>query len=143
MKNWKTTVAGIITGSIVILQTIDSTLQSGTSINWYQIGIGFAIMVLGVVAKDFNITIIAPIFIMPLLNGCASPQIGIVSATLSNGDQFPLCMEVSEKTLVGVKLLVVFCANAQQEIDAKAAEYRKIYPYATITEHMGKETRKL
>jgi hypothetical protein len=143
MKNWKTTLAGIITGSIVILQTIASTLQSGGSINWYQIAIGFAIMALGVVSKDFNTTAIALIFTMPLLNSCASPQIGIVSATLSNGDQFPLCMEVSEKTLIGVNLLAVFCANAQQEINAKAAEYRKIYPYATITEHMGKETRKL
>jgi len=58
MKNWKTTVTGIITGSIVILQTINAPEK----INWYQITIGFAIMVLGVLAKDFDNVTAATVF---------------------------------------------------------------------------------
>lgn len=79
---------------------------------------------------------------LPLLS-CASTQMQLVSATLSNGDQFPLCLEVTQKTPFKVALLAVFCANVQQEIDTKVSEYKKIYPNATITEYMGKESRKL
>jgi hypothetical protein len=67
----------------------------------------------------------------------------LVSATLSNGDQFPLCIEVSEKTTLGFKLIAAFCATAQQEIDVKAAEYRKLFPNAAITQYTGKEAKQL
>ena len=54
--NWKTTVAGLIAGTITILQTIANAYQTHTTVNWYQVAFGAAIMVLGVVGKDFNVT---------------------------------------------------------------------------------------
>ncbi len=90
--------------------------------------------------KNWKITAI--LIALPLLS-CASTQTQLVSGTLSNGDQFPLCLEVTQKTPFKVTLIAAFCANVQQEIDAKAAEYRKIYPNAAITEYMGKESKKL
>jgi hypothetical protein len=56
MTNWKTTVGGIIAGSIPILQTVANTYQNHVAINWYQMAFGFAIMALGVVMKDFDVT---------------------------------------------------------------------------------------
>jgi hypothetical protein len=56
MVNWKTTVGGIIAGTIPILQTIANAYQTHSTVNWYQIAFGFAIMGLGVVMKDFDVT---------------------------------------------------------------------------------------
>lgn len=67
------------------------------------------------------------------INGCASTQMELTAGTLSNGHKYPLCIEVTQKVpLGGVTLLAAFCANAQTEVDAKAAEYRALYPNATI-----------
>jgi len=54
--SWKTTVGGIITGTIPILETIANAYQNHTTVNWYQVAFGFAIMGLGVVMKDFDVT---------------------------------------------------------------------------------------
>jgi len=58
MKNWKTTVIGIIAGLVTILQTTIGQEK----INWYQTIIGFAIMALGVLAKDFDNVTPATVF---------------------------------------------------------------------------------
>jgi hypothetical protein len=145
MKDWKTTIAGLIAGAITILQTILANMQNGTPINWAQIGIGFAIIALGVFAKDIGgTTALMLILASPLLNGCASTQTAIVSGTLSNGDKFPLCLEVTQPSPIGgVTLIAAFCANVQSQIDTKVAEYRTLYPNATVTELVGTESRKL
>jgi len=54
MKNWKTTLAGIILGAIPLEQGIANSLGTGVSIQWSQIAIGLALVVLGVLSKDFN-----------------------------------------------------------------------------------------
>lgn len=145
MANWKTTVAGLIAAVIIALQTVMETLQHGTAINWYQIGIAFAIAALGILAKDINPSTpaIALLFCLPFLKGCASTKTSLVSATLSNGHTYPLVLEVTENTPFGVKLLAEFGATVQETINTKAAEYRKLYPKATITELMGTEKRTL
>jgi len=55
-NSWKTTVSGIIGGSILILQTILKAYQTHTPIDWHIIEIAFIIMVLSVLMKDFNVT---------------------------------------------------------------------------------------
>jgi hypothetical protein len=55
-SSWKTTLLGIAAGIIPILQTVVTSLQNNTSLNWGSIAFGALIMALGIVAKDFNIT---------------------------------------------------------------------------------------
>lgn len=56
MKSWKTTVAGVLAGSIPILQQIYELVEHQQPVNWALIGLGFAIMVVGLVAKDFDVS---------------------------------------------------------------------------------------
>ena len=49
MKNWRTTLAGILTGAIPILQAAYDTLAHNQPVNWMLVGFGIAIMILGVV----------------------------------------------------------------------------------------------
>lgn len=55
-SSWKTTLLGIAAGIIPILQTVVTSLQNNTSLNWGSIAFGALIMALGLVAKDFDIT---------------------------------------------------------------------------------------
>lgn len=145
LANWKTTLAGIIVAGDAIIQAIAADLTSGATIPWKTLIVQFIIGIGLALAKDFNnITpAIVIIIALPLLNSCTSTTTQIVSGTLSNGDQFPLCLEVIQKTPFKVSLLAAFCATTQQEINVKTVEYRKVYPNAAITEYMGKESRKL
>lgn len=56
MINWKTTLLGIIAGTLVILQNAVASYQSGTPVQWLQIVLGITLMALGLVMKDFNVT---------------------------------------------------------------------------------------
>ncbi|MEN6535516.1 MAG: hypothetical protein ABFD89_17765 [Bryobacteraceae bacterium] len=56
MKNWKTTLVGIIAGALTILQTSLTAYQDGTKVQWLQVALGIAIMAFGVICKDFNVT---------------------------------------------------------------------------------------
>lgn len=56
MKNWRTTVAGLIGGLIPIGQTVLNLLQTGQPIDWSKIGIGAGIIILGYLSKDFSVT---------------------------------------------------------------------------------------
>lgn len=55
MKNTsiKTTIAGLITGGSI---SIDALLNQGLQHGWKQALIGFAVAVLGYLAKDANVT---------------------------------------------------------------------------------------
>jgi hypothetical protein len=56
MINWKTTLFGIIAGTLTILQTTLTAYQDGTKVQWLQVALGIAFMAFGVIAKDFNVT---------------------------------------------------------------------------------------
>lgn len=56
MKSWKTTVAGILAGSIPILQQLYELVEHNQPVNWTLVLIGFSIMLLGVVSKDFDVS---------------------------------------------------------------------------------------
>jgi hypothetical protein len=56
MKNSKTTILGIIAGALPILQTAVDTMQTGAPVNWISVAFGFAVMAMGILAKDFNVT---------------------------------------------------------------------------------------
>lgn len=50
--NWKTTLAGILTGLIPVLQSTSQSLVTGEPMNWFQLLLGVGIMSLGVLARD-------------------------------------------------------------------------------------------
>jgi hypothetical protein len=56
MKNWKTTAAGIVGALITWLPQVQGALANGEKINWSVMAIGLAILILGVLAKDWNVT---------------------------------------------------------------------------------------
>ena len=47
-SSWKTTLLGIAAGIIPILQTVVTSLQNNTSLNWGSIAFGALIMALGI-----------------------------------------------------------------------------------------------
>lgn len=51
--NWKTTLAGAITGGTI---SIDAFVQEGISKGWRQALIGLAIILIGIFAKDGDVT---------------------------------------------------------------------------------------
>lgn len=54
MKNWKTTVAGVAAGMVLVLDGVKDTLAHGQPIQWTMVVLGLAIAALGAVAKDFT-----------------------------------------------------------------------------------------
>lgn len=52
MKNWKTTLVGVLLAVVVAIQPIVSTGK----VDWGQLVIAALIAALGVLAKDFNVT---------------------------------------------------------------------------------------
>jgi hypothetical protein len=56
MKNWKSTIAGVIAGAIPILQQAYSAIALNQPVIWGLVAFGVAIMALGVVSKDFDKT---------------------------------------------------------------------------------------
>lgn len=56
MINWKTTIVGIIAGTLTILQTAVASYQSGAPVQWLQIALGVVFMAFGLVAKSFDVT---------------------------------------------------------------------------------------
>ncbi len=54
--NWKTTTAGIIGGSIPIIDATCTAILQGKPVNLTEISIGFALVVLGVLSKDYDKT---------------------------------------------------------------------------------------
>jgi hypothetical protein len=56
VANLKTTIAGITGGLLLVLPQIQNALTTGAVINWWQVGLGFVVAVLGILAKDFNVT---------------------------------------------------------------------------------------
>lgn len=57
MKNWKTSLVGVIGGLIVMLPTIikAATTPDG-KVNWAQVATGAALAMVGMLAKDHNVT---------------------------------------------------------------------------------------
>jgi hypothetical protein len=56
MANWKTTVAGLLTGLAAIGQSLYTTIESGKPVNWALIVLSVGMMVALTLAKDFNVT---------------------------------------------------------------------------------------
>ena len=56
MKNWKTTVAGILGALVTWLPQLQASLADGKAINWSVMGLGLVVLLLGVFAKDLNVT---------------------------------------------------------------------------------------
>lgn len=58
MKNWKTTLVGLITGSIPAIDALITAYNLGyfTEKTGYQLILGIGIILFGVFAKDHNVT---------------------------------------------------------------------------------------
>ena len=56
MKNYKTTIAGIVGALAIWLPQLQAAMQSGKPIDWGQMILGLAVVVFGALAKDFNVT---------------------------------------------------------------------------------------
>ena len=56
MKNWKTTLIGAIASGLLVAQTFISEGFTGSKEQVAQLIIAVSIAVLGVVAKDFNVS---------------------------------------------------------------------------------------
>jgi len=56
MKNWRTTLTGIGLGLIPIAEATLKAINTGQAVNWFQVLTGVGIMVLGYLAKDFNVS---------------------------------------------------------------------------------------
>ncbi len=54
--SWKTTTAGIVGGLVPIIDAASTTVLQGKPLNWTEIGIGVALVVLGALAKDHDKT---------------------------------------------------------------------------------------
>ena len=54
MKSWKTTLAGILAGAPVAIQSLLDAYNSGKS--FAQLAIGVGVILIGVYAKDKNVT---------------------------------------------------------------------------------------
>jgi uncharacterized membrane protein YjjB (DUF3815 family) len=52
LKNWKTTVAGLVAAAGLVMPMIADALQNGAPIHWGTILAAFAMAALGVKAKD-------------------------------------------------------------------------------------------
>lgn len=54
-KSWKTTLAGVVPGLLLFLQ---SWLTNGHTLDWHNptLLVGAALAVLGIVGKDYNVT---------------------------------------------------------------------------------------
>ena len=140
MVNWKTTVLGIIAGTLTILQTTLTAYQNGTPVQWLQVVLGIVLMALGLVMKDFNVTdngksatakttLISLVGIALLLGGCSGTQ--LVSATASNGDQFPYCLEVTFK-LNPLQADTLFCAGLS-DVQKEQSKQAALHPENTYT----------
>lgn len=53
MKNWKTTLAGLVLGGTI---SIDAVVEQGVTHGWRQALAGLAIGLIGAYAKDHNVT---------------------------------------------------------------------------------------
>lgn len=58
MKNWKTTLVGLVTGAIPAIDALITAYNSGyfTEKTGYQLLIGIGLILFGVFAKDHNVT---------------------------------------------------------------------------------------
>lgn len=56
MKNYRTTLVGIAGALMLWLPELQKALLSDQPVNWVNLGIGLAIVVLGYFAKDSNVT---------------------------------------------------------------------------------------
>lgn len=58
MKSWKTTLAGILAGAPVAIQSLLDAYNSGqfTGKSFAQLAIGIGVILIGVYAKDKNVT---------------------------------------------------------------------------------------
>lgn len=55
MKNWQTTLAGIIGALAIWLPQVQTAMQSG-KVDWGQLILGLAVLLMGAFAKVFNVT---------------------------------------------------------------------------------------
>ena len=137
MKNWKTTLMGALIATMGIIQTALTAYQDGKPINWLQVGMCIAVAVFGLVMKDFNVTgngktasaAVTLITLALLVGGCAGTQ--LVSATASNGDQFPYCLEAKFK-LNPLQADTLFCAGLS-EVQAEQVKQAALHPDTTYT----------
>ena len=136
MVNWKTTVLGIIAGTLTILQTTLTAYQNGTPVQWLQVVLGIVLMAFGMLAKDFNVTgngktasAAATLISLILIVGCTGTQ--LVAATASNGDQFPYCLEVTFH-VQPLQADTLFCAGLST-IQAEQAKQSALHPENTYT----------
>ena len=56
MRNWKTTLAGIVAGLIPVLTEAYDHLAHGDPVRWELVAMGLLIAMLGSVSKDYDVT---------------------------------------------------------------------------------------
>jgi len=59
LTNWKTTLAGLISGGFVLVPQIATVITSNTTgnkVNWTNVGLGIGLIIFGAIAKDHNVT---------------------------------------------------------------------------------------
>lgn len=56
MNSWKTTIAGVLGGVIYFVYSYLEALQAGTAFDTKDFIIGLLLAILGVLAKDFNVS---------------------------------------------------------------------------------------
>jgi hypothetical protein len=55
-KSWKTSLVGIMLGLIPIWQQVLFSLRDHKTVDWEQVAVGAGIIILGLVAKDYDVT---------------------------------------------------------------------------------------
>jgi len=55
-KSWKTTIIGIVLGLVPIVQQTINLLSANQHVDWYQVGLGVGLAILGWFAKDAGVT---------------------------------------------------------------------------------------
>ena len=142
MKNWKTTLVGIIAGTLTILQTTLTAYQSGEPVQWLQVALGIALMAFGVVCKDFNVTgtgtatpatktALTLLCVFALIS-CAALVPAVLTAKSSDSKDWPVCLEWSQDA--GLKTWELVCGDATMTLPKLQAQVLDTHPKATIRE---------
>ena len=127
MKNWKTTLLGIIAGTLAILQTTLESYTQGAPVKWLVVALGIVMMALGLVMKDFNVSgngetattkaVKTTLLSLVLLTGC-----GLFTPSIKSPCDGLYCFSVETAGIPGAEL---WCYQTAALRDAKVVELQR------------------